>query len=56
MTTTVDATNNEGSVTLGFTVDSVSKQGSFGITSSTLKVTADSVNDNLVLDLEWGTF
>lgn len=56
MTTTVDATNNEGSVTLGFTVDSVSKQGSFGITSSTLKVTADAVNDNLVLDLEWGTF
>ena len=56
MTTTVDATNNEGSVTLGFTVDGVSKQGSFGITSSTLKVTADAANDNLVLNLEWGTF
>ena len=57
MTTTVDATNNEGSVTLGFTVDGVNKQGDFGITSSTLKITTDpDDNHNLVLDLEWGTF
>lgn len=56
MTTTVDASNNEGTVTLGFTADGVQKQGTFGITSSTLKVTADAANDNLVLDLEWGSF
>lgn len=56
ITVTTDALNNEASVTLGFQLDSTNRTASFGVTSDTLTVTADDTNDNIIVDLEWGSF
>lgn len=56
ITRSVDASNNEATASFTFSLDAATaQQTDFTLKSDNLKITADS-NDNIVVNLEWGTF
>lgn len=56
ISTVVEATNNTASVSSSFQLDSATaRETSFNITSSSLTITAAN-NEDVVVNLEWGTF
>lgn len=56
ITRSVDASNNEATASFTFSLDAATaQQTDFTLKSDSLKITADN-NDNIVVNLEWGTF